>query len=58
MIASTKTKWAGADKPRGNRALEARGASNSFARAVAEGWNEADHVAVLVEEDDQRIPRT
>lgn len=55
MIASTR---AGADKPRGNQALEAKGASHSFAHAVAEGWNEAHHVAVLVEEDDQRIPRT
>ncbi|KAK0738559.1 hypothetical protein B0T18DRAFT_249278 [Schizothecium vesticola] len=56
MIASTTTKWAGADKPRGNRALEARDVSNSFARAVAEGLNDADLVAVLVEEDGQRIP--
>jgi hypothetical protein len=56
MIASTTTKGAGADKPRGNRALEARGVSNSLARAVAEGLCEADLVAVLVEEDGQRIP--
>jgi len=56
MIASAKTKWARADKPRGNRALEARDVLNSFAHAVAEGLNEADLVAILVEEDGQRIP--